>query len=100
MQIKSQFKVLLAEKEIRDGRNYTLKDVAVLTRASIYVITGLANNTLREYPRAALEGVCYWLGCSVGDLLTIAPSSIQNDSARHEEYNHQDSKDPRSRAAA
>jgi DNA-binding Xre family transcriptional regulator len=77
--ITSRFKVLLAEKEIRDGRNYTLRDVAAATGASIYVVTGLANNTLREFPREALEGVCQFLGCTLGDLLEYNPPSKANE---------------------
>jgi len=69
VRITSRFKVLLAEKELRDKRSYTMRDVAKATGVSIYTITALANNTLREFPLEALGAVCGFLDCTTGDLL-------------------------------
>lgn len=74
MKLTSRFKVLLAEKEIREGRSYTLRDVAGATGASIYAITGFANNSLKEIPVDALTNVCDFLGCTAGDLLVYRPN--------------------------
>ena len=77
MKITSRFKVLLAEKELRDKRSYTMKDVASATNVSIYTITALANNTLREFPLAAMGEVCKFLECTTGDLLEYDPNGIR-----------------------
>lgn len=69
MRIVSRFKVLLAEKEIREKRQITLKDVASETGVSIYTVTGFANNTLREIPSDALLKLCEYLECEVGQLI-------------------------------
>lgn len=80
MRIVSRFKVLLAEKEIREKRQITLKDVSRETDVSIYTVTGFANNTLREIPSDALLKLCEYLNCEVGDLITkseiVAPVSM------------------------
>lgn len=80
MRIVSRFKVLLAEKEIRDKRQITLKDVARETGVSIYTVTGFATNSLREIPSEALLRLCEYLECEVGDLIVksaiITPVSM------------------------
>lgn len=80
MKITSRFKVLLAEKELRDKRGYTMRDVASATKVSIYTITALANNTLREFPLEALSAVCGFLGCTTGDLLVFDDTKPDVDS--------------------
>lgn len=80
MKITSRFKVLLAEKELRDGRKYTMREIATATGVSIYAISGFANNTLREIPVEALAEVCRFLNCTTGDLLEYNPNGIQRPS--------------------
>lgn len=69
MRIVSRFKILLAEKEIREKRQITLKDVAQETGVSIYTVTGFANNSLKEIPSEALLKICEYLDCEVGELV-------------------------------
>lgn len=71
--IVSRFQVLLAEKAIRERRRISLTRVAEETEISIYTITGFANNTLREAPLDAIDALCGYLGCDVGDLLVRVP---------------------------
>jgi DNA-binding Xre family transcriptional regulator len=80
VKITSRFKVLLAEKELRDKRGYTMRDVASATKVSIYTITALANNTLREFPIEALSAVCGFLGCTTGELLVFDDTKTEDDS--------------------
>lgn len=77
MKITSKFKVLLAEKEVRERRSFTLRDVAKETGVSIYTITGFANNTLKEIPTDALMALCKFLDCTTGDLLEYDPGDIR-----------------------
>lgn len=77
MKITSRFKVLLAEKEVRERRSFTLRDVAKETGVSIYTITGFANNTLKEIPVDALMELCRFLECTTGDLLEYDPNELK-----------------------
>jgi putative transcriptional regulator len=71
MAIVSRFKVLLAEKEVREKRTISLRQVVRETGVPISTVQGLANNSLREFPGASLEALCDYLGCRLGDLLVI-----------------------------
>lgn len=77
MKTTSRFKVLLAEKEVRERRSFTLSDVSKETGISIYTVTGFANNTLKEYPRDAITKLCAFFGCTTGDLLEYSADDIQ-----------------------
>lgn len=77
MKLTSKFKVLLAQKEVRERRSFTLSDVAKETGISIYTITGFANNTLKEYPGDAIMKLCAFLGCTTGELLEYDPNELK-----------------------
>lgn len=77
MKITSRFKVLLAEKEMRDAKTISLRDVAHETGVSIYTVTGFANNTLKEVPVEALMKLCRYLGCTTGELLEYNPDDTR-----------------------
>jgi putative transcriptional regulator len=70
--IVSRFRVLLAEKELREQRRISLRKVVRETGVSISTVEGLANNTLREFPAAGLAAICSYLECTVGQLLVLA----------------------------
>ncbi len=69
--MKSNFLVLLAQKQQREGKRQSLRQVAVETGVKPYTIYGFANNTLKEYPADAIARLCDYFGCEVGDLLQI-----------------------------
>lgn len=69
--MRCQLKILLAQKEIQEGRSISLRKVALETGVREYTIYGFANNTLREYPASAVAKICEYLGCEVGDLLKL-----------------------------
>ena len=70
--IISRFRVLLAEKGVREQRHISLRDVVRETAVSMSTVQGLANNTLREFPKTGLVAICSYLQCAVGDLLVLA----------------------------
>lgn len=69
--VRSQLKVLLAQKEMRENRTISLRKAALETGIREYTVYGFANNTLREYPAEAIAKMCGYLGCEVGDLLKL-----------------------------
>ncbi len=69
--MKSRLRVLLAEKEIREGRTISLREVVRAADVPISTVMGLANNTMREIPVEALGALCRYFDCEVGDLLRM-----------------------------
>lgn len=69
--VRSHLRVLLAKKEMREGRSISLRKVARETKVSISTVEGLANNTLKELSLVALGALCDYLSCEVGDLLHL-----------------------------
>lgn len=69
MTIVSRFRILLAEKEVRERRTIPLKEVAEVTGVSIYTITAFANSSLRQIPVDALEALCGYFHVTPGELI-------------------------------
>lgn len=69
--MRSQFTLLLAQKEQRHGRRISLRSVARDASLNEYTVRGFANNTLSEYPAKAITALCRYLECEVGDLLKL-----------------------------
>ncbi len=61
----------MAQKGNRERRRITLKTVADETGINTHTIYGIANDTVVFYPKEALIHLCTYLGCDIGDLLTI-----------------------------
>jgi DNA-binding Xre family transcriptional regulator len=69
--VRSNTLVLMAQKAQREQRRLTLKKVADETGISYYTLNAIAHDTIREYPRTALAGLCAYFNCDIGDLLTV-----------------------------
>ena len=69
--MKSNFLVLLATKQQRDGKRRSLRQVAEESGVKPYTVYGFANNSLKEYPADAIAKLCDYLECEVGDLLRL-----------------------------
>ncbi len=80
-QIVSRFKLLLAEKEMKERTTISMRDVSRATGISIYTITGFANNSLREVPLDAAAKLCRYFGVALGELLTFEDVPEQADAA-------------------
>ena len=69
--LKSNLLVLVAQKSQRENRRISLRKVAEETTLQRYTVYAFANNTLREYPKDALEKLCGYFDCQLGDLLVL-----------------------------
>jgi putative transcriptional regulator len=69
--MRSNLRVLTAQKAQREGRNISLRTVSDETGLNRYVVYGIAKNTLREYPGDAITKLCEYFDCQVGDLLYV-----------------------------
>lgn len=67
--VRSQLRVLLAQKEQREGRSISLREVVRVTEVPISTVMGMANNTLKRVPLDELNTLCDYLDCEVGDML-------------------------------
>jgi DNA-binding Xre family transcriptional regulator len=71
--VRSRLRVLVAEKAMREQRSISMRQVATESGASIHVVNGLANNTLKRPPLDDVARLCAYLGCDVGDILSVKP---------------------------
>ncbi len=74
--VKSRFKVLLAEKELRENRSISLRKVVEETDVSNSTVLRLANNTIKRVPLDELAKLCVYLQCDVGDLLRLEERAL------------------------
>lgn len=66
------FRRLLAEKEVRENRRYSITEVAEGTGLSRTGVYAWLNGTIRTVRLDTLEAICRYLECQPGDLLTLS----------------------------
>ncbi len=69
--VRSNLRVLVAQKGQRERRRISLRTVADETGISYYTVTAIANDTISEYPKDVLASLCGYFDCSIGDLLIV-----------------------------
>ncbi len=79
MTIQNRLKVLLAEKELREGRKLTYRTVAQETGLAIDTLTAYMTQRVNRFDKSTLETFCQYLSCDVGDLLKYSPDDHPAD---------------------
>ena len=76
--VRSNLRVLTAQKSQRERRRISLRTVAAETGISRYTVYAFANDTLNEYPKEVVARLCNYFDCTVGDLLLVedAPEGV------------------------
>lgn len=69
--VKRCFKVLLAEKELRENRSIRRRTIVEASNVSTSTIVRLANKTIKHPPLDRLAALCTYLDCHVGDVLKM-----------------------------
>ncbi len=69
--MNSRLKILIAEKEMQERTRLGIRRIADESGASVSTVQGLLNNTLRRIPVDDLGAICRYLGCDVGDILSM-----------------------------
>ena len=77
--MKSNLRVLTAQKSQHERRRISLRTVAEETGITRYAIYALAKNELREFPKEVLEKLCNYFNCTVGDLLLTEESEATHE---------------------
>ena len=67
--MRSQLRILLAQKSDREGRSISLREVVRGADVSVSTVMGMANNTIRRVPLDELNKLCEYFDCDVGDIL-------------------------------
>ncbi len=67
--MRSNLRVLTAQKSQRERRRISLRTIADETGINKYTVYAIANDTIREYPKDTLTALCNYFNCTVGDLL-------------------------------
>ena len=76
--IRSRFKLLLAGKEMREGRKISYEEISRQTGVSPNSLSGLATNQTQRFDAWVIEALCDYFTedgfyCNVGDLLIRMP---------------------------
>ncbi len=79
MPIKSRLRILLAEKEVRDRKRLSIKQLARETGLAESTLHSLANNTTQRFDAPILEKLCIYFGVSLSDLLVFYPEGEITD---------------------
>lgn len=69
--INNRLKILLAEKENREGRKITYETVQNETGISPSTLVGFANNRVTRFDEVTLVKLCEYFNCDIGDLLVL-----------------------------
>ena len=69
--MRSNIKVLIAQKAQRENSRISLRALAKELDISTYTLYKLADNKLNEYPKEVLEKLCNYFACEIGELLTL-----------------------------
>lgn len=68
-QIVNRVRILVAEKEVRDRRQYSLRDIAGETGLSINTVSDYLKGNVTNFYGHVLIAFCDWLDCQPGDIL-------------------------------
>lgn len=75
--IRNSMQLLAAKKGHSERRRITLRTVADETGINRRAIYGIAQDTLRQYPKDVLLTLCTYFGCELGELLFLAEEDDQ-----------------------
>lgn len=71
--VRNRFRVLLAQKEVRDGRSYTYEDINEETGISPNTLTSYAKGRVSRFDERTIVALCDWLECELADLIEYPP---------------------------
>ncbi len=75
MTIRCNFKILLAQKEVKEGRRITYREINNFTKIAESTLSALANNEVGLYADSTLSRLCAYFGCGIDDLLEYVPDN-------------------------
>ena len=67
--VYNRFKILLAEKETKESRKISYKEIRENTGIAGSTISAWATNTVKRYDADTIAALCDLFNCGVGDLI-------------------------------
>jgi len=77
MAIYNRLKILIAEKEFREGRKLTYRTVAEETGLNMSTLTAYMTQRVERFDKSTLEKLSEYLNCQPGDLLVYSADPPQ-----------------------
>ena len=77
--IRNRFKILLAQKETRDGRKYTYDDIRAATKISPTTLSNYAQGTVTRFDEPTLVALCNFFECELAELIEYPPDQSQQN---------------------
>jgi DNA-binding Xre family transcriptional regulator len=71
--VNSHFRVLVAQKELREKRRIGIRTIVQEAGASRSAVERLLNNSIKQVPLDDLASLCEWVPCEPGDILRLEP---------------------------
>lgn len=76
MVIQNRMKILIAQKELREGRKLTYRTIAQETGISTSTLTAYVGQRVDSFARSTLETLCQYFSCQPGDILEYLPEEL------------------------
>lgn len=67
--VHNRFKILLAEKEIKEDRRISYDEIRENTGIAGSTLSAWATNTVKRYDADTISSLCDFFNCGVGDLI-------------------------------
>lgn len=69
--IENRFKMLLAEKETRERRSWSYRQIQEVTGISPRTLSEYARNRVTRFDAHIIEAMCAFFDCEPGDLIVL-----------------------------
>jgi len=69
MAVLNRYKLLLAEKELREGRKISYEEIRRETGIATSTLSAWATNSVRGYRVETIDVLCQYFSCEVKDLI-------------------------------
>ena len=79
--IRNRFKILLAQKETRDGRKYTYDDIRAATKISPTTLSNYAQGEVSRFDDKTLVALCNFFECELAELIEYPPDQSQQNTS-------------------
>ena len=84
--VENRFAELLQAKRRRDRRSWTYREIQAAIDITPATLTRFAKQRHTQYDAETLTKLCEFLGCTIGELLTIRPEDA--DPLEDEDHAH------------
>jgi putative transcriptional regulator len=69
--VYNRFKILLAQKEIKEGKRISYEEIKEVTNIAASTLSAWATNTTKRYDADTIAALCKYFDCNVGDLIVF-----------------------------